>query len=188
VTDSRAAGHVPVVPLAASKPVAPSFEAVYAEHFAFVWRIVRRLGVADRHLDDAAQDVFVVVHRKLAGFQGRSSVRTWLYSIARRVASDYRRRSSRKESGCEPLGSHAAAGPTPLQEVETSEAVAMLHRALEHLPVAQREVFVLAELEQMTAPEIAAATGAPVNTVYSRLRLARGAFNEAVAALAEGKR
>ena len=72
------------------------FEEVYAQHFDFVWRTARRLGVGDLHVDDVVQDVFVVVHRKLAGFEGRSSLKTWLYAITRRVVSDHRRAQKRR--------------------------------------------------------------------------------------------
>ncbi len=161
---------------------APTFEAVYDEHFDFVWRSARRLGVPDRHVDDAVQDAFVVVHRKLAEFDGRASIRTWLFAIVRRVASDHRRRVARKEHPGElPASVPDPSEATPLRAAEQAEAVRTLHALLGALPDDQREVFVLAELEQMSAPEIADAVGAKVNTVYSRLRLARAAFNKAVA-------
>src|SRR6187399_211040 len=72
-------------------------ESIYAEHFDFVWRNLRRLGVSEQQLRDAAQDVFVVVHRRLGEFDGAESLRAWLYSIVRRVAADARRRRRRKE-------------------------------------------------------------------------------------------
>lgn len=159
-----------------------SFDAIYEQHFAFVWRTVRRLGVADRNVDDAVQDVFIVVHRRMSEFEGRSTLKTWLFGIARRVAHDHRRRAMRKENDRElpdvVADDHA---PSPRDVAETAEAVRVLHDLLAALPEDQCEVFVLAELEQMTAPEIAEAIEAKVNTVYSRLRLARAAFNKAVA-------
>lgn len=158
-----------------------TLETIYAEHFEMVWRAVRRFGVPDRSLDDAVQDVFLVVHRRLDDFEGRSSLRTWLYGIARRVAHDHRRRASRKERDGELPESVADASPSPRETAEVAEAVAVLHEILAQLSDDQRDVFVLAELEQMTAPQIAEALDANVNTVYSRLRLARAAFNAAVA-------
>jgi RNA polymerase sigma-70 factor (ECF subfamily) len=158
------------------------FEAVYEEHFAFVWRTVRRLGVPERSVDDAVQDVFVVVHRRLRVFEGRSSMRTWLYGIARRVAHDHRRRVGRKERGeALPDGLADPSAPAPDREVARAQAARLLHSILEGLDDDKREVFVLAELEQMTVPEIAEATGVNLNTVYSRLRAARQAFEQAVA-------
>lgn len=157
------------------------FEDVYDEHFAFVWRTVRRLGVPDRSLDDAAQDVFIVVHRRLTEFEGRSSLRSWLFGIARRVARDHRRRVSRKERG-EALPESLAdpLAPNPREAASHNQAAAVLHGLLDTLDDDKREVFVLAELEQMTVPEIAAAIEVNLNTVYSRLRAARQAFDKAV--------
>ena len=132
-------------------------------------------------LDDGAQDVFIVVHRRLAEFEGRSSLKSWLFGIARRVAHDHRRRIGRKER-TEELPETVAdpGGSTPAHDAERAEAVRTLHEILTALDDDKREVFVLAELEQMTVPEIAEAIGANVNTVYSRLRAARAAFEQAV--------
>ncbi len=162
--------------------VTPAFAAVYDVHFAFVWRSLRRLGVPDRLLDDAAQDVFLVVHRRLSGFEGRASLKSWLFAIARRVAHDHRRRVGRKERTEElPAALVDARTATPRAEAERNEALRALHEILGAMDDDKREVFVLAELEQMSVPEIADAIGANVNTVYSRLRAARGAFEAAVA-------
>lgn len=158
------------------------FTAVYREHFGFVWRSCRRLGVADRSIDDAVQDVFVVVHRQLAGFEGRSTLKSWIFGITRRVAKDHRRRSLRKDKG-EAFPENGVADPralSPSDELARAEAARVLHEILGSLEDDKRETFVLAELEQMTVPEIAAATDTNVNTVYSRLRAARQAFEQAV--------
>jgi len=192
VTASGGAGHSPDVYSASQARTAPavttasvpalSFDAIYSDNFDFVWRTVRRLGVADRNVDDAVQDVFIVVHRRRSEFEGRSTVKTWLFGIARRVAHDHRRRAMRKENDRElPEAIADAHAPSPRDAAETAQAVRALHALLEALPDDQREVFILAELEQMTAPEIAEAIDAKVNTVYSRLRLGRAAFNKAVA-------
>jgi len=156
--------------------------AVYEEHFDFVWRSVRRLGVAERALDDAVQEVFIVVHRRLADFEGRSSLKSWLFAIARRVAKDHRRRASRKdrtEALPEVLADPHAR--SPLEGAERAQAVRLLYEILDSLDDDKREVFILAELEQMTVPEIAAAISVNLNTVYSRLRAARQAFEKALA-------
>jgi RNA polymerase sigma-70 factor, ECF subfamily len=155
-----------------------TFQAVYAHHFAGVWRTLRRLGVAEAQLDDAAQDVFVVVHRKLDDFAG-GSVRAWLYAIAVRVASDYRRGAARRKiTGL----SHrlADSAPDPGLRSEVREAVRLLHELLSALDEKKRTVFVLSELEQLSVPEIAEALGVNTNTVYSRLRAARARFELAL--------
>lgn len=169
--------------------------AVYEAHFQFVWRCLRSLGVRDGWLDDAVQDVFVVVHDKLHRFDGRANLRTWIYSIALRVARRYRHRAARDAkqfvSGATfgnddtPEELHSLSVPTTdlERELDASETLALARRALDHLDDEKREVFVLACVEQMSAPEIAEITGLPVNTVYSRLRAARLAFTERVARL-----
>jgi RNA polymerase sigma-70 factor, ECF subfamily len=157
------------------------FTSLYEEFFEFVWRSVRRLGVPERALDDAVQDVFIVVHRRLDEFEGRSSVKSWLFGIARRVAHDHRRRASRKDRG-ESLPEAIADpyAPSPLESASRAQAVALLYRLLDALDDDKREVFILAELEQMTVPEIAEATSVNLNTAYSRLRAARRAFEQAI--------
>jgi RNA polymerase sigma-70 factor (ECF subfamily) len=154
------------------------FEAIYARHFRSIWRSLRRLGVRDAQLDDAAQDVFVVVHKKLASFDGRS-LRAWLYAIAVRVASDYRREARRRPSATLPETIPDAA-PGPGRESELAESVRLLHELLGQLDVRKRTVFVLSELEQLSAPEIAEALGVNLNTVYSRQRAARAEFEAAL--------
>jgi RNA polymerase sigma-70 factor (ECF subfamily) len=159
---------------------AADFGAVYDEHFAFVWRSLRRLGVADAHLDDAAQDVFLVVYRRLAEFEGRSSLKTWLFGIVLRVVRTHRRTAMRKPT--EPLDVEPHAnGSAPEELTEAAQAARLLHALLGELDDAPRAVFVLAELEEMTAPEISAALGVNLNTVYSRLRAARRDFDAALA-------
>ncbi|WP_437725047.1 RNA polymerase sigma factor [Sorangium sp. So ce861] len=165
----------------------PGVEALYDEHFAFVWRSLRRLGVADAAVDDAVQDVFLVVHRRLAEFEGRSSMKTWLFGIVLRVARAQRRNALRRgasELAVEaPEDPEAVAGPEadqPDARTEQAEAVRIFYELLDELDEEKREVFVLAELEQMTAPAIAEVAGINVNTVYSRLRAARHDFEQAV--------
>lgn len=171
-------------PRAAAAP--PSFEATYAEHFAFVWRVARRLGVAAASIDDVVQEVFLVVHRRLPEFEGRSSLRSWLFAIALGIVRNHRRAARRRgdtAAGGEVVAAEAEASPEmgPDGRLEQAQAVRTLHAILDELDDDRREVFVLAELEQLTAPEIADALGLNVNTVYTRLRAARRDFDQAVA-------
>jgi RNA polymerase sigma-70 factor (ECF subfamily) len=158
-----------------------SFDAIYDEHFDFAWRSLRRLGVPTAQLDDAAQDVFLVVLRRLADFRAASTVRTWLFGIVLRVARDYRRKLARKPA--DPLEHEVPSpeGMSPESLTRTLEAARVLHGILDTLSDERREVFVLAELEQMSAPEIAEALDANINTVYSRIRAARRDFESALA-------
>ncbi len=160
----------------------PSFAEVYDEYFDFVYRSVRRLGVADSTADDAVQDVFVVVHRRLEQFEGRSSLKTWLFGIAIRVVKDHRRRARRKDQPTEPLRESLvdAHEGCPHQAAQKAEAVRLLHEILDTMDDDKRAIFVLAELEQMSAPEIAEALDVKLNTVYSRLRAARAMFEMGV--------
>lgn len=170
-------------PAGTSAYAVPDFDTLYAEHFRFVWRSLRRLGVLESLLDDASQDVFVAVHRHLHAYEPRCSPRAWLFAIARRVASDYRR-SARRKGGLAPLSSMAPAGPAhgPAESATRNQASRIVLEFLEQLEPSQREVFILAELEQMTAPEIAEALALNQNTIYSRVRSARRALHDFVAA------
>ncbi len=159
--------------------VRPTFEAVYAEYFAFVFRTLRRLGVPESHVEDAVQEAFVVVHRRLASFEGRSSIKTWLFRIVWRVAQDHRRDARRGRGEVDP-DSLAADTAAPNERGETAQALQVLAEILDELDEDKRIVFVLAELEQQSLREIAAAVGENVNTVASRLRAARQAFDRAV--------
>lgn len=160
------------------------FEDFYREHFAFAWRTVRRLGVDAAFVEDVAQEVFVVVHRRLGEFEGRSSAKTWLYGIVRRVVADHRRTLRRKPlgTGAEGEAYDPATSPEdgPDASAERAERVRLLHRLLSGLDEAKREVFVLSELEGLTLAEIAEALDANPNTVASRLRAARREFEVAL--------
>lgn len=164
------------------------FEDVYHEHFAFVWRSLRRVGVPESSLDDAAQDVFMVVLRRLSELDGPRLVKPWLSAIVMRVAADHRRRirrrdgPTRSESEGPPLDSLVdKREPSPQQCMESNDQLRLLHRVLDELDWNKRQVFVLAELEQMSCPDIATSLGIGINTVYSRLRAARKDFNHALA-------
>jgi RNA polymerase sigma-70 factor (ECF subfamily) len=158
-----------------------SFDDVYHAHFSFVWRSAKRLGVREASLDDAVQEIFVVVHRRLADFEGRSSLRTWLFGITLRVARDHRRSARHRDAGSEVDPDMLCATDSgPAGAAENAEAVRLLHALLDQLDDERREVFVMAELEQMTMPEIADALGINLNTAYARLRTARQEFEEAL--------
>jgi RNA polymerase sigma-70 factor, ECF subfamily len=156
-----------------------SFAQAYEAHFDFVWRSARRLGVPDASIDDVVQDVFVTVYRRLGEFEGRSQLRTWIFGILRHTVRDLRRTQRRKPTEAfvqEP----EAPGAGPHEATLQREATRLLHAVLESLDDDQREIFVLAELEQMSAPDIGLALEMNVNTVYSRLRAARLSFEAAL--------
>ena len=161
---------------------AARFRSVYDACFPMVWRALRRLGVPEAAVADAAQDVFLKVHCNLATFEGRSSVRSWVFGIAINVAREHRRRTrswARVEPRITELPTPPAAGPD--DAVACNEALRLLDSVLDELDDDRRAVLVLAEWEEMTAPEIAAALHVNVNTVYTRLRAARADFDAALA-------
>jgi RNA polymerase sigma-70 factor (ECF subfamily) len=168
---------------AIERPTAPlEFERVYEENFAFVWRSLRSLGMKDSALDDAVQDVFLVVHRRLPEFEGRASVKTWLYAIAERVAFNHRRGRDRKDAALAPLdGREPSDAPDPFERASESEAARFTERFLDSLEPGKRSVFALALLEGMPVTDVAEALGIPPNTVYSRIRAVRKAFQAAAA-------
>ncbi len=155
----------------------PSFDAVYDAHLGFVWRVLRTLGVREPQLEDAVQDVFVVVHRRLGEFEGRAAITTWLFAIARRVASAHRRKTSGDRT--EELVDVHAGGTDTFAAVARAQAAATVTRILESMDEDKRIVFALVELEQLSVPEVAKMLEINLNTAYSRLRLARAAFETA---------
>ena len=159
-------------------------EQVCERYFAFVWRNVRRLGVADSAVDDVVQDVLLVVHRRFPDFEWRSSIETWLFGILLRIVSKHRR-SLRRRSEHEPLDerlSHALAGDL-VRDLEHRDAARLLQRLLDSLSDEKRAMVVAVEVEQMTIPEAAEALGIPVTTAQTRLRTGRRELAQAVTRL-----
>jgi RNA polymerase sigma-70 factor (ECF subfamily) len=149
------------------------FRAVFEGQAPFVWRLLRRLGVAERDIPDLCQDVFVIVHRTLPKFDGGCAVRTWLYGIGVRVAADYRRRACTRLEHITAEAPQLAAPAMQHEALELREAQAILQRALRALDDDKRAVFVLYEMEDLRMPEIAEIVGCPVQTAYARLYAAR---------------
>jgi RNA polymerase sigma-70 factor (ECF subfamily) len=147
------------------------FDLLYEKHATFVWRSLQGLGVSRDDIEDLAQEVFTTVFRKLGSFEGRSSLRTWLFGVAVGVARNYARKRTRRLGVGAPLPDSASPDAS-----HRAEALELVSRCLDDLDEGLRVVFILAELEQLTAPEIAEVLTLNVNTVYSRLRLARERF------------
>ena len=159
-----------------------SFEALYGEAFDLVWRTLGRLGVPPGSLDDACQEVFLLVHRRRDQFRGQSTLKTWVVGIAIRVAAKHRR-TARRKPDAQPIDAQVPdPSLTPLERASQEQERALVYRLFEQLPEEHREVLVLTEMEQMTGPEVSEALGLNLNTVYSRLRLARHAFDAALEA------
>ena len=157
--------------------------AIYRQHARFVWLSLQRLGVYPSDLDDVAQDVFVIVHRRLDTFDRRSRVTTWLFGICMRVAANYRRRrrwtrellSGWTEDERPALLLAADDVLVRREEREIAE------RALDRLEVAKRAIFVMFEIESLSCLEIAELMNVPIGTVYSRLHSARRQLAKTIA-------
>jgi RNA polymerase sigma-70 factor, ECF subfamily len=182
-------------PSSTPAPVPTSAAALYDSHLHVVWRNLRRLGVPEESLEDAAQDVFVAVHRRLYTYDpNASSVETWLFGIAIRVVQ-YHRRSLRRrlarlvrwfQEG--PMDEASSALDDPAEIVAKREAAGVLDGILDELPDEQREVLVLVDVEQLSVPEAASVLGINLNTAYTRLRAARLRFQRAVDQLRAAER
>ena len=163
----------------------PPFEAIFQQYFEFVWSSAKRLGVSSASTDDVVQEIFMVIHAKLHTLRQPQSLRSWIYGIARRTVSDHHRSQRTRSAAGAALAEEAEllrpASPSPEALSGQNDQVKLLWSLLENLEAPKREVFVLAELEEMTAPEIAEALDIPLNTAYSRLRAARQAFEESLA-------
>ncbi len=162
----------------------PSFEAAYREHFAFVWRSLRRLGVPERDLGDATQDVFLVLYRKLGDLDLERPITSWVYAVCLRVASDRRRstvhRHEQLAEEAEPVEQSETVLAHDREREQLAERRAILEAALDTMSLEQRAVFTLFELEGRTGEEVALLLGVPAPTVHSRLRLAREIFRRTV--------
>jgi RNA polymerase sigma-70 factor (ECF subfamily) len=159
------------------------FTEVYQHEFAYVWRSLSRLGAPAPAQEDLAHDVFAIAYRQWSDYDPARPLRPWLFGIAYRVVLDWKRKAQNtRESATEiPEGCDPASNQE--ETLGNRQALAQAARALAALELDRRTVFIMHELDEQTMPEIAAALDIPLNTAYSRLRLARRDFNEQVAAL-----
>jgi RNA polymerase sigma-70 factor, ECF subfamily len=159
-----------------------TLQEIYDQHATFVWRTLRRLGVPPAEVNDAVQEVFLLVHANLQKFEGRSAMTTWLFTICRTVARDVRRRARRDLQHLEDV---AAEDEMDLRadvsrSAEHRERLELLDTLLGTMEGPQRTVFILFEIEKLSGEEISQALGIPIGTAYSRLTLARDAFRRAL--------
>ena len=191
IMGSKSTAHAPAIlpnadsnPDISSSPV-PTLKAIYKEYFDFVWSSARHLGAAGDVIDDVVQDVFIVIHSKLATLQRPEALRSWIYGIVRRTVSDYRRSRRTRDAAGARLGAELKSSrpsqPSPLDMAERNAELELLESVLAELDEPKREVFVMVEVLEMTVPEVVQALEIPLNTAYSRLRMARQSFEEALA-------
>lgn len=169
----------------AGPPSEEAFEAVFRAHAPYVWRVLRRLGVRPADVEDVCQEVFLVVHRRFDTYHGGSAMRTWIYGIATRVASEYRRRPyHRNEAAAGEDLPQIAVDAEHEERLDRRRALDLLDVALEKLDEDKRAVFVLFEIEEMPMNDVAAAVGCPAQTAYARLYAARRIIQTEMARLA----
>lgn len=156
------------------------FRAIFDTHVSFVWRVLKRYGIAESELEDGCQEVFLVVHRRLPEFEGRSSLRTWIYGIARLVALSMRRRAQSRSAILEQTQTDMFSQPPQLEATSQRQMLHWVEAALSELSADKREAFVLYELEAMSLSETAMALGVPENTALYRLYGAREAIRRFV--------
>ena len=164
-------------PAEASRP-APIFAQLFRDEHDFVWRCCRRLGFHEHEADDLTQDVFLVVHRRLADFDSDRSIRAWLYGIAKRVGRDYRRGNDRRARRLALVSVTPPSSPDLDSDLAKRRAEALVNRFLDTCDEVTREIFVLAQLEGFRGAEVAAALDLNLNTVYSKLRRGRKRFEK----------
>jgi RNA polymerase sigma-70 factor (ECF subfamily) len=160
----------------------PSLEQIYDQHHAFVWRVVRRLGVPDAGVDDAVQEVFVVMHRRREELRVEGSVRALLYGITRKIAKRHRDRAGRRAARLQLVPEpHAEAPDDPETQMQLRQRAEIVRNALDAMDEDKRMMFLLADIEGLSVPEAAACVGVNVNTAYARLRAARQLMHKAIA-------
>jgi len=181
VTDRPASGksELNAVLSRVSSQSEDSFENLFMAHHAYVCRSLSYFGVPSSGIEDLAQEVFLILHRRRDAFDATRDLRSWLFGIARRVAQTHRRGASRAERKLS-VAPRPQPGPSPDELLARTEEIEMVQRFIESLPDKLREVFVLTEIEGEAATTVATTLNLNVNTVYSRVRLARERFARAL--------
>ena len=156
----------------------PSLRDVFDAHAPYVGRCLRHLGVSEGELDDAVQEVFLVVHRRLGELRPGSALRSWLYAICLRVARASRRRSAARDQPIGEVGDTIGATASDARRVDAKDAAQSLLAVLDE---DKRSVFVLYHVEQMSMREVAEIVECPLQTAYSRLKAAQKILQEAIA-------
>jgi RNA polymerase sigma-70 factor, ECF subfamily len=156
-----------------------TFRAVFDAHYDYMWHSLRRLGVGSSDLDDIVDEVFLRVHAKLDSYDPERPIRPWLFAFAVRAAADYRR-LSRHSVFVDSDQESVDPALTPEEAAIRSDAGRLVQRGLDALSLPTRAVLVMYEIDGRDMKEIADALEIPVNTAYSRLRLARATFEAKV--------
>lgn len=169
-----------LAPLPGEAPTLPTFRQVFDAQHSYVFHSLRRLGVHERDLEDLTHDVFLVVHRKLVDYDPARPFKPWLLGICARVASDYRKLARHRREqmlGAPEVADHA---PSLDAQLAAGDAQALVIAALDAVEDERRVLLVMVDLDEAPVTEAARALSIPLNTAYSRLRLARKELEAAV--------
>jgi RNA polymerase sigma-70 factor (ECF subfamily) len=158
----------------------PDFAAIFRSEFSYVWNTLARLGIRAVDLEDASHELFCHVHRKLPTYDASRPLRPWLFGFAFRLAADYRRLSRHRLELTGLEVERADPAPSTIDQLISAEERALIETALTLVPLERRAVLILHEIDGTPVPVIAAALSLPLNTTYSRLRLARADLASAV--------
>jgi RNA polymerase sigma-70 factor (ECF subfamily) len=158
----------------------PSFDDLYRAQFAYVWRTLRRLGVPERDVEDVTHDVFVVVNRRLPDYDATRPIKPWLFGIAFRLASEDKRRVRNRVEISADVADAPDGAPTAVELLEADEQRQLVLDCLAKLELGQRAALILVDIDGESPTEVAVALGVPLPTIYSRLRLGRAKFADAV--------
>jgi RNA polymerase sigma-70 factor (ECF subfamily) len=175
-------GRLPQSPVEERTPgrSLPAFREIYEAHAGYVWNTLRRLGVREGDLEDVVHEVFLAVYKRLGDYDPAKPLRPWLFGFSFRTASDYRSRARHRREVAEAEMEVADEAPAADEQVEAQRRRALVNAALEAIELGRRAVFIMHEIDGAPIPEVASALGIPLNTAYSRLRLAREEFGAAV--------
>jgi RNA polymerase sigma-70 factor (ECF subfamily) len=157
-----------------------AFQRIFKAESSYVWNTLKRLGIPDRDVEDVAHDVFLTVYRRFDDFDSTRPVRPWLFGIAFRTASRYRELARNQREVMDDEHDPPDERPAADEQLVAHQARQVLHRALDTVDLDQRAAFVMHDIDGFSVPEIATALSIPLNTVYSRLRLARERVKTAV--------
>jgi RNA polymerase sigma-70 factor (ECF subfamily) len=173
MTESGGSTESPRVDADVARSDRPSFRAVFDAEHGYVWNTLRRLGVREADLKDQSQEVFMVIHGLLPDYDPTRPIRPWLFGIAYRIALRYRSLARHRREAFEEVDDRADAAPRADEQIEAAQRRALVLAAIDEIDLPKRAVFVMTEIDGATMPEIAEALAIPLNTAYSRLRLAR---------------
>jgi RNA polymerase sigma-70 factor (ECF subfamily) len=168
----------PAVP--SREDLAASFRALFLAQGSYVASSLRRLGVRDRDIEDVTHDVFLAVYRHLADYDPERPIKPWLFGFAVRIALGHKRRHSYSREVVAAEIEAVDQAPTADEEIAAGQARSLVLAALGAIAEERRPVFILHDIDAIPMPEISSALDIPLNTGYSRLRLARAEFAAAV--------